>query len=376
MATIERKYIVFGDEHYNPLGVVRSLGEAGIRPILFVKKSKFKIVSASKYIFKVFYINSLDEGYEILLKHYGNCTLKPVLIPCDDQTVRYFDNKYEDLKDKFLFNNAGGNNNITYFLNKIHINSLAEKHGLKVAKTYLIEKGKIPEDIVYPVISKTVTSYSGKWKDDYYICNNEEELKDAYKKIEGTDIFLQQFITKKNELCLDGFCVKGKTFIAIASTYTYLLPGQYSCRMRIKNFNNKKLEKAISSIFEEIGFEGIFSIEFLIGEDNTLYFLEINFRNSTWSYASTKLGMNLPVLWAQGMSRGEIPQNIRKKIPDGYTAMAEIPDFKWRVLSRKIGIIRWLKELKNTDCLFFYNKKDPKPLYSTLYTKIKTKVIR
>ena len=36
----EHEFIVFALDHYNPLGVVRSLGEAGVNPILIAVKHK------------------------------------------------------------------------------------------------------------------------------------------------------------------------------------------------------------------------------------------------------------------------------------------------------------------------------------------------
>ena len=57
-------------------------------------------------------------------------------------------------------------------------------------------------------------------------------------------------------------------------------------------------------MLEEIGFEGIFDAEFLIGPDDKYYFLEINFRNTTWSYASDVLGMPLAYTWVKSTLGG------------------------------------------------------------------------
>lgn len=43
------KCIVFAEEHYNPLGVIRSLGESGIKSIGIFINSKEKLASKSKY---------------------------------------------------------------------------------------------------------------------------------------------------------------------------------------------------------------------------------------------------------------------------------------------------------------------------------------
>ena len=46
----EHEFIVFALDHYNPLGVVRSLGEAGVNPILIAVKHKVDLAVKSKYV--------------------------------------------------------------------------------------------------------------------------------------------------------------------------------------------------------------------------------------------------------------------------------------------------------------------------------------
>lgn len=65
-------FIVFGAEHYNPLNVIRSIGKSGIAPIFIAVKNKGLIASKSKYIQKTHYVDSVEQGYEILLQEYGN----------------------------------------------------------------------------------------------------------------------------------------------------------------------------------------------------------------------------------------------------------------------------------------------------------------
>ena len=46
-----KEYIVLvTKEHYNPLGIVRTLGEAGIHPIVVAVKGDLKFVGQSKYV--------------------------------------------------------------------------------------------------------------------------------------------------------------------------------------------------------------------------------------------------------------------------------------------------------------------------------------
>ena len=359
----KHKFIIIGYEHYNPLGVIRSLGENGIYPIVMILKSDVRIASISRYIGKLHYIKSNEEAYEILMSDYGKETLKPFLIPCDDNITELLDLKYHEIKDKFYVSNAREAGRLSYYMNKWILCSLASRHGLNVAKSWIVKKGEVPRDIIYPVITKPLNSYPN-WKADYRVCDNEGELKKAYGEIKGTDLMLQEYITKSNELCLDGVVVNQgqKVFVAIASSYTYILPDYFSMEMVIKNFEDVKLQNALQAMFNEVGYEGIFSAEFMIDTDGKLWFLQINFRNSTWSYACTKLGMNLPLLWAEGMLTKEILPEAKKLVPENYIALAEVDDFEHRVKRLKmISIYQWMRGVMRANCLFYWNKDDKWP---------------
>ena len=376
LTMMERKYIVFGAEHYNPLGIVRSLGESGLEVDAVILKNIRLVTSKSKYITRLKIVNSIEEGYQYILKNYGKRQgIKDIIYTSDDQITNFLDMRYEDLKERFFFFNAGENGRISRFQNKDAINKLALKYGLNVLDSWVVNKGDVPSDISYPVITKALTSTIDNWKDEVYVCVNEEELIKAYAHIRSERILVQKYIKKKNELCLDGYSVaKGNDVVFnIASNYNYILPDTYSPYMTIFNFNNKKVSDSLKGMFSEIGFEGIFSVEFLVGERDELYFLEINFRNSTWSYASTRAGMPLPVLWAEGMISGHATRKV-KKIPTGFTAMVEFDEYRNRVKCGKISLIKWLNDLRNARCRFCLGKKDPLPFLIIIFSKIKRKI--
>ncbi|WP_305133269.1 hypothetical protein [Thomasclavelia cocleata] len=81
----EYTFIVFGEEyHYNPLGVVRSLGEEGIRPIVIAYGGREHVVSSSRYVKRAHHVQTIEEGYRILKVMYCNSKRKSILIVCDD----------------------------------------------------------------------------------------------------------------------------------------------------------------------------------------------------------------------------------------------------------------------------------------------------
>lgn len=360
--------IVMAIEHYNPLGVIRSLGEAGVKPVFIAIKGRAKIASASKYIAECHFVDTIEEGYQVLMQKYGNIAvstgIKPFLFSSDDKDVGYLDLHYDELKDKFIFFNAGKTGRINEFMDKYHILELAKKHALNVLENRVCQRGELPVGLRYPVITKSISPNVGGWKSDVHICKSAEELMEAYKQIEAPIVLVQEYINKKNEYCIEGFAAnKGRdVLLAIASTYDYLLPDYYSPLMTVRNMDNEYIKKALEAMFAEIGFEGVFEVEFLIDQDDTYYFGEINFRNSTWSYAATKAGMPLPVLWAETMENGFMRKNIRYEIEEeGFKAMVEPIDYAKRVKTGSIDKAQWMVDFKEAKCLYYYSAEDVEP---------------
>lgn len=359
--------IIFAMDHYNPLGLVRSFGEEGIHSIVVAQKSRIDISRYSKYTKEYIAVETTQEGYDLLLSRYPEADFdnRPFLLTCDDKTIEFLDNRYDEWKNRFIGFNGGNKGVITKYMDKYVILEAAKRHGLKVLDTITVDKGEMPKNMEYPIITKSISPVVGGWKSDVFICYTEDELKEAYTKIRAPKVIIQKYIEKKNEYCLDGFCAKNGEimFTSIETTYNYLIKGYYSPYMTVKNFDKPEIKKPLEDLMREIGFEGIYSIEFLIDQDDQLYFSEINFRNSTWSYASTCAGMNLPMLWTEAMLLGKEPVNAIREIPDGFMAMVEPIDYAKRVKSGQITQGEWLKDFKEAKCGYYYSSEDPEPFY-------------
>ena len=120
------------------------------------------------------------------------------------------------------------------------------------------------------------------------------------------------------------------------------------------------MEEKLKSLFKEVGFNGIFEVEFLIDPDGTYYFLEANFRASAWNHTGSIAGMPLTYLWVKSMDAGFIDPNDKKEFDD-FTDMSEVIDFGKRVDTGKISLAQWLLEFKQAKGTYFYDEKDPEP---------------
>lgn len=356
--------IVFAQEHYNPLGLIRSFGERGVNPVYISVKRRGEVATKSKYISKLHRVDTVADGYQLVLKEYGNMDYehRPIIVFSDDKSIGYFDQHYEELKDKFILYNAGKAGGINRFMDKFAVQNLAKKHGFNVIDSVVVKRGEIPTDLDYPIITKDISPNSGSWKSDVFICENETELKQAFKQITSPTVLIQRFVDKRNELALEGFTVnQGKEMmICTAMNWKYLIKGYYSPYHDVHMLKDEDMEHKLQAMFAEIGYEGIFEVEFLIDKDGTYYFLEINFRASAWNYTAACAGMPMSYLWSKSMLAGHIDPSFKKEFDD-FTSMSEIIDFGKRVDTGKISLPEWIKEFKNAKCTYYYNQKDMGP---------------
>lgn len=369
-----REYIVFvSKDHYNPVGIVRTLGEAGIKPVVVVVKGDVRLVSRSKYVKTKHLVDTPEEGLQLILDRYAvSKTEKSFILTGDDVTVSILDAHYEELKDYFYFYNAGEAGRVRKYMDKDTVSALAVKHGFKIPKTWKVKTGEIPEDLEYPVMTKAIHSFGSEWKSIVFICKDEDELRAAYAKIKSETILLQKYIEKVDEQGYEGFSVNGgrDVFISMQTNQLYSIADKYTPYWTIQNVVDETVAEKAKAMVSEIGFEGIFEFEFMVGPDGELYFLEINLRNTVIGWATTVAGMPSVTLWCQSMLQGKIVDHCYKKIPEGFVAMAECFDYDVRVKGKMLSHGQWMKQYKAADAKLYRGRRDFMPFFSFMWYKL------
>lgn len=357
--------IVIGFEHYNPLGMVRTLGREGIDPIFIGIKYKAPVTSSSRFVKTSYLVEDDQEALDVLLKNYGDVAektgYKPILLFSEDSTLELFENLHDQMKNKFIFFNSGGKGNVKKYLDKFEILECAKRHGIPTLPARVLELGgAIPKGLEYPVITKAISPNSGGWKGDVNICESEEELQEAFNRIKSPLVLVQKYIDKKTEMTLEGYSINhGKDMVVGTQCfYPYAVKGYYSPWHTNQPFKDKELKAKLDAMYEEIGFEGCFEIEFLIDKDDNMYFSEINFRNSTWAYSTTVAGNPIAYNWCLGMITGEA---IPAKDFEPFMSMVEPIDFMLRVDKGRCTLPEWLKDFKAAKCTYYYDPDDMGP---------------
>lgn len=376
MRFIMRKVIIIGVGHHNTLGVIRSLGEAGLKQqiVLLMISKKRNFVCYSKYVSKknVYLILDTSQIVNVLLNIAKTETEKPVIISCADKYAKIIDENSDILANYYVLPNAGGKGRIIFFQHKEEQFKLAELCGMTIPNNFLLCKGSELEikrrDLSFPCIIKPLNSCLGS-KADIKVCNNESELITAIMTSHSL-IRIEEYINKIMEFQL----------IGCALSNTIIIPGYTSIIRQPKNTNTGYLKYSpitdgvISEILLEkarsfvsaIGYQGLFSMEFIRDTNGEDFFLEINLRNDGNAYSVTAAGVNLPFIWYKyaGTTQQVIETTI---IENGIYWMPEFNDI---CNVKHIGFWKWLKDFCGSNAYAVFDFKDMAPFISKLFDKL------
>ena len=130
---------------------------------------------------------------------------------------------------------------------------------------------------------------------------------------------------------------------------------------------------AVKRFLEEIGYNGLFSAEFVRDENGVDYFLEINLRNDGNAYCVQSAGVNLPYIWCFYLVNQSLPDtqiSIKKEIH----FMPEFTDLHLGI--KEVGLVGWFLQFIFAESHAILNKKDIKPFFFQVKNYIQMKIKR
>lgn len=343
--------IVIGVTHHNTLGTIRSIGESdsGIFCTLILYGEKDSFLSQSIYVNKIHYIDSSDEITSLLLSMKKET--KQIIVTVTDEAAYQLDKNMELLVPYFYYYKCVNSGQLTHYMNKYVQDEIAVEAGLYVPLNYN------PNNIQFPCILKPIKSIGGGKK--LIICNNNKDYIDIVNQYNNIEFQIQQYIEKEQEIVLSGVSINGEVYIpAYILKHREVLGGTtYSSVYPISSLNDDLVTKS-KELVKSIGYEGLFGIEYMLC-NGKYYFVEINLRNDATCYSVAKAGVNtqLAYIYAKlGKEYLPLLTNYIHKI----NSMVEFRDFNF-VLNKQVGLIKWINQRNNCECLYFCNKNDRKP---------------
>ena len=317
------KVIVIGQNYNTSLGLIKSVGEGGIKcATVKFRRSRsllktliqalFSPDLCSKHVSRWVIIPKEPEETLIsgLIANFGDKSNKKIILPADDYCAFVLDKNYVLLSDYFYVPHITNRNySLAYYMDKQNQKNTAEKCGINVSKTWSvnIKRGEnvlIPKGVVYPCITKPQSSI-GLPKSYIQKCNNTNELQLLLNHIAdeaSCEILIEEFIEIEEEFTIpgssNGIDVLIPSFLKKIVIGKGLHKGVTICgKVEDSNLYQTECAKLIS-LMKTIGYIGIFDIE-ILKSGNKFYLNEINFRNGAAGLSLTKAGINLPSIYVK-----------------------------------------------------------------------------
>lgn len=369
--------LVIGGNHHNTLGVIRSLGEKGIMPdVIILAPVNNPYVGKSKYIKNIKIVQTEDQ-----LLHYlrdAKYSINPVVISCADVVSGVLDCHYDELSLKYILPGSQIQGRITYLMDKEVMSELAHKVGFRIPDSFSLETNNtIDIPIKFPWIIKPLVSKDGSKAEIKRIYSFEEW--NSYRIEHDAKIQIQQLIEKKFEYQLIGLSLDNGNQVIIPGVSVIIRPLETT---NTGFLHYQEIDESYDStlnlcgeFLKEVGYNGLFSMEFLRGEDDNDYFMEINFRNDGNAICVTAAGYNLPYIWYLYNTGGGYKEEIAHSNIRPVYVMPEFTDISL-IKHGKLNAFTWIRDAIRTNRFMEFDRKDQKPFWYLLSSSIKAIFIK
>ena len=350
--------IIISEDHYNALGVARSLGKAKFPIFLLVESGTKSFVGKSKYIKDTFFLESIYSKIIDIVKEISIDYDSVFLFPLSDKSACFVDENYKIFPTNCISPNMNGE--MAKYQNKYFLKQYAVSMGLDVPNGKVLDLKENHLDFswnVYPAIIKPLVSAEGKKTDIKTVFDKSSLIETINTFInEGYErVLIEEYICGNNEHMVEvmGYCSKGKAITC----------GIVS-KIREFPFNNGSTSYAqlvnehigidcfrISKFIENSGFSGLFDMEFKYANEKC-YFIECNFRNGAPGYALTIFGKNIPLEWINALAEETVLYKCRKPLSKEKKFMCEQNDIL-NMLKGDVSLFKWLWQYMTCKKIFF-----------------------
>lgn len=369
--TMDYKVVVLGVDHHNALGLVRSLGRVGINcDAILTGPVVDGYVLESKYIHEGRRCGNAEEAVSYLLKRYQKESV--VVMTASDDVAVAIDEAYGSIPSNIKTPNAKGR--LPYLISKQVMCNLAEEVGLNVPVHIVYEAGaELPEDIVFPCITKAISSVDGT-KADTHICQTKTELSDILLSNRTCHtLIIEQFVDKLFEFQFIGLSINSGDEIIIPGHSHIVWPDIENTNYFPYKANDNSFQDTLNKAKEFIRkteYSGFFSVEFLRGKDGKDYFLEMNFRNDGNAICATDSGYNLPYIWYLYNTGGDYISEIKNSYFHEVNYCPEI-ECTYQMLEGKISLSEWWVMIRKSKSYTIFCPGDNRPFWNNVRANIR-----
>lgn len=367
MDNMQHLPVVIGNGSYNDLGVIRSLGERRIKSVYLTDGDSVIPIQKSRYLLETV-TSSLEHGLcEALEQIHARRHARLVLYPTSDSVAARLDQQHSSLSSLAVVPHAHGQ--LLGLMDKSRQASLAKASGFDVPACQSFDlRDDSPISFPFPCIVKPRLSVLGR-KEHIAVCRHADELQavlGVYRQSGETSVLFQQYVEQEGirEVCFTGVCFQHGDVLVGGMVEKHRTVGNGSTSFgRFCPSVPIQQQEAVSRFMAQTGFNGLFDMECFVAPDGHLIFIECNFRNGAYGYATTRAGVNLPWLYYQGMLGQPLPVSKTREV----LFMEERVDLL-NVKSGDISFLHWLRDACRTNVFLYSNWRDPGPMFRVPHT--------
>lgn len=290
----------------NALGVVRSLGSAGVR-VAVIAKGQGGSARRSRYLRRSYSCADYRELPDRLLEVAREIGGRPVLFLTEEEAVRVVSEARDRLAAAFRFRFAA-HERMLELTHKEGVQALAERHGLPIPKAVRLRSvadcAQL-DALRYPCVLKPGLKHAGygaRFK-KAYVVRSADEARALFQEISPTlpDLIVQEWIEGGDDsiyFCLQYVGEGGRTVASFTGRKLRAWPpqvgGTASCTAAPEA--DAELAAMTSAFFRAVGFEGMGSMEYKRdARDGRFYVVEPTVgRTDFQQEVATVNGNNLP----------------------------------------------------------------------------------
>lgn len=319
-----KKAVVIGVTYSTRLNLARTLSRAGFDVTLIYfsplapeeNDPNPPFDTYSNCVSRCFHVRKHENDLiPLLLDKCADPEAKVLLLPACDYSIAIVDANQDVLTGLFLFphvNHKSGE--LTELMDKTVQKSLAREVGLNIAEATEISvdggKYEIPDEIKYPCFPKPASSFKGG-KGGLVKCDDRKALAAAIDDIVskgGTDliVLVEEYINIEQEYALVGFSDGDNVIIPALLELLVVSKAYNGIALKGRVFPTDGYEDLLEQFkgfVRRTGFVGVFDIDFY-QSGGKLYFGEMNLRFGGSGDAVTKMGVDLPAMYARFMTEG------------------------------------------------------------------------
>ncbi|RED37381.1 carboxylate--amine ligase [Paenibacillus sp. VMFN-D1] len=379
---MSNKAVILGCNYYIGLSVIRCLGMEGVHTVAVDYSEKQAYGADSKYTSERLIVPHYHKDPDAFVAHLIDFAQKesapPVLIPCHDSYLEVVDMYLPELRKYYLIpQDVQGI--YTNTMNKERLYEMAAENGVAVPEIVRINEdnfiGKVDRLIKFPCIVKPTDSPSfvSKFRRKLFKVNNHNELEWALNQAgeAGLEVFVQRIIPGFDDhmYTFDAYLDQQSNVTHWATCQKFR---QYPINFGASVYTGQRyipeLHEIGASFLEKIKWKGFAEIEFKKdAETGKYYLIEVNCRMTNLNNLLYKLGLNMPWITYQELTKGipvaskAITEDTRYTFWYGYEDLLAVRDY---LKNKQLTLLQVLRSLARPKAYAIWDWKDPKPAVS------------